>query len=78
MLGILLARALGGGAAARPERARGEGRPAAPPLEGAGTTRAARLARARPIVRISIYSHKKNTDTLIFYKFHFKGVIDSF
>lgn len=52
-------------AAEWPRWARVEGRPAAPPLEGAGIA-------ARTFVRISIYS-QKTEHTLILYIFLFKG-----
>lgn len=56
-----------------------EERPVAPLLEGAGTARVAGLTRSpRAFVKISIYSQKMNTDTVILYPFLFKGVIDAF
>ena len=77
MFRILLARALGSGVAGRPGRARVEERPAAPPLEGAGTAPAAWLAHS-PRVRQEFSLQSENEQTLILYTFLFKGVIDAF
>lgn len=61
------------------ELVRLEERPVAPLLEGAGTAPAAWLTRSpRAFVKISIYSQKMNTDTVILYPLLFKGVIDAF
>lgn len=56
-----------------------EERPAAPPLEGAGTARAAWLACSpRAFLRIPVYNQKMNTDTVIPYPFLFGGVVNTF
>lgn len=56
-----------------------EERPAAPPLEGAGTARAACLACSpRAFLRIPIYNQKMNTDTVILYPFLVRGVVKTF
>lgn len=54
-----------------------EERPAAPLLEGAGTARAAWLARS-PRVCQEFNLQPENEQTLILYTFLFKGVIDVF
>lgn len=65
--------------AEEPQAGASEERPAAPPLDGAGTARAACLARSpRAFLRIPIYNQKMNTDTVSLYPFLVRGVVTTF